>query len=229
MAWVRRLFWLGVLVALSYLVWRWRRQQAEGDAPIYTPATSTFALRSNAEPLAPPAAAAEPEPADLQAAARQPNTPLPTAASDALTVSAPSEPSPDLAEALATETAGSAAQFDDDPTIAPSADEELAPGVMVDTSEAMGEPPLVGEVVLQPNAELSTAEQGDEEAAGGLLDINNADEDSLIALPGIGPALARRIIAYRVENGPFSSIEQLIDIPGIGTKNIDEFRHLVTV
>jgi len=62
-----------------------------------------------------------------------------------------------------------------------------------------------------------------------LININTADLDTLISLPGIGPALARRIIAYRNAHGPFASVQALVDIPGIGTRNIEEFAHLVTV
>ncbi|MEI6179433.1 MAG: helix-hairpin-helix domain-containing protein [Chloroflexales bacterium] len=58
--------------------------------------------------------------------------------------------------------------------------------------------------------------------------INQADEATLVALPGIGPALARRIITYRDEHGPFASVEQLESVPGV-RRNLDEFRHLVTV
>ncbi|HMQ33118.1 MAG TPA: helix-hairpin-helix domain-containing protein, partial [Chloroflexaceae bacterium] len=64
---------------------------------------------------------------------------------------------------------------------------------------------------------------------GAPTNLNTADEAALVALPGIGPALARRIIAYRDEHGPFSSVEQLEAIQGIGPRNIEEFRHLVTV
>jgi competence protein ComEA len=59
--------------------------------------------------------------------------------------------------------------------------------------------------------------------------INSADEDALVALPGIGRSLARRIITYRDEHGPFDTIDQLEVVQGIGPRNIDEFRHLVTV
>jgi competence protein ComEA len=79
--------------------------------------------------------------------------------------------------------------------------------------------PLVG-----PEAAATEATFG-----GGLVNINTADYDSLVALPGIGPALARRIIAHREASGPFTAVDQLIDIPGIGSRNIDDFRHLVTV
>lgn len=63
----------------------------------------------------------------------------------------------------------------------------------------------------------------------GLVNINSADEDALVALPGIGRSLARRIIAWREEHGPFASVEALIDIPGIGPRNINDFRAFVTV
>jgi len=63
----------------------------------------------------------------------------------------------------------------------------------------------------------------------GLVNINTADEDVLVALPGIGRALARRIIAHREEHGPFPTIDALVDIQGIGTRNIEEFRAFVTV
>jgi competence protein ComEA len=47
------------------------------------------------------------------------------------------------------------------------------------------------------------------------IDLNAADVDELEALPGIGPTLAARIIAYRETNGPFASVDELADIAGI--------------
>ncbi len=61
------------------------------------------------------------------------------------------------------------------------------------------------------------------------VNVNTADYESLVALPGIGPALAQRIIAYREEHGPFASVEELQEVQGIGPRNLDEFRHLITV
>ena len=48
------------------------------------------------------------------------------------------------------------------------------------------------------------------------LDINKAKVNELVALPFIGPALAARIVNYRQENGYFTTLEELKDIPGIG-------------
>lgn len=49
-----------------------------------------------------------------------------------------------------------------------------------------------------------------------VLDINAAGTDALEELPGIGPALAERIVLARAENGPFDGPDALMDVPGIG-------------
>jgi len=51
----------------------------------------------------------------------------------------------------------------------------------------------------------------------------------LTALPGIGEAKAEAIVQYRIKNGPFLSVENLSDVPGIGAKLIEKIRDLVTV
>lgn len=48
------------------------------------------------------------------------------------------------------------------------------------------------------------------------IDINRADEAELACIPGVGGALAKRIIAYREIHGPFQSFSQLEQVPGIG-------------
>jgi len=52
------------------------------------------------------------------------------------------------------------------------------------------------------------------------IDINRATLDDLITLPGIGPALAQRIIDYRLEHGPFGSVEELERVSGIGPQTV---------
>lgn len=51
---------------------------------------------------------------------------------------------------------------------------------------------------------------------GALIDINTATAEELKLLPGIGDALAGAIVDYREEKGAFESLEQLMDVPGIG-------------
>ncbi|MFQ1000798.1 ComEA family DNA-binding protein [Modestobacter sp. SSW1-42] len=53
-------------------------------------------------------------------------------------------------------------------------------------------------------------------ADGGLLDLNTATVADLDSLPGIGPVLAQRIVDHRAEHGPFTSVDQLDDVSGIG-------------
>ena len=63
----------------------------------------------------------------------------------------------------------------------------------------------------------------------GLLDINSASALEIADLPGIGQTLAQRIIDYRDANGPFTSIDDLILVEGIGVKRIDGIREFITV
>lgn len=53
------------------------------------------------------------------------------------------------------------------------------------------------------------------------IDINTADEELLQRLPGIGPALAERIVADREANGPFATVEELTRVSGIGEKTLE--------
>ncbi len=65
--------------------------------------------------------------------------------------------------------------------------------------------------------------------AGGLVNVNTATATELEELPGIGEVLAQRIVDYRTENGPFTSVDQLLDVSGIGDSILDSIRELVTV
>lgn len=62
-----------------------------------------------------------------------------------------------------------------------------------------------------------------------LVDINAADADALADLPGVGPALAQRIVDFRELNGPFASIDGLADVAGITPAHLAELEPLVTV
>lgn len=63
----------------------------------------------------------------------------------------------------------------------------------------------------------------------GRINLNTADAAALDTLPRIGPALAARIIAWREENGRFTSVDDLLSVPGIGDKMIAGLRELVTL
>ena len=61
------------------------------------------------------------------------------------------------------------------------------------------------------------------------MDLNTADAAELDTLPGIGEALAGRIIAYREANGPFETVEELLEVSGIGEKKLADLEGWVTV
>lgn len=63
----------------------------------------------------------------------------------------------------------------------------------------------------------------------GKININTAGPEELDTLPGIGPSLAQRIIEYRQQHGPFRSIEDLQNVPGIGDKRWETLKDLITV
>jgi competence protein ComEA len=66
-------------------------------------------------------------------------------------------------------------------------------------------------------------------SAGGLINVNTATAAELEALSGIGEVLAATIIEYRTENGPFVSVEDLMDVSGIGPATLEEIRDQITV
>jgi competence ComEA-like helix-hairpin-helix protein len=63
----------------------------------------------------------------------------------------------------------------------------------------------------------------------GRIDINTAPAMELADLPGIGPALSRRIVEYREEHGPFESVGGLLDVHGIGESVLERLEPFATV
>lgn len=63
----------------------------------------------------------------------------------------------------------------------------------------------------------------------GPIDLNTADAEELDALPGVGPATAAAIVDHRERHGPFTSVDGLLDVRGIGPAKLEALRELVTV
>ncbi|PZR53889.1 ComEA family DNA-binding protein [Xylanimonas oleitrophica] len=94
--------------------------------------------------------------------------------------------------------------------------------------------PAPGEEVVEPQLPAPGGATGTPAGApaghaGGLVDLNTADEAALQTLPGIGPALAGRIVAWRQENGGFASVDELDEVSGIGPAVLAKLRDLVRV
>lgn len=88
-----------------------------------------------------------------------------------------------------------------------------------------------GEQVVVPAAGAAGGAPGSAAPPPGddRIDLNAADQAALETLPRIGPALAERIIAWREENGRFTSVDDLLAVPGIGEKLLAGLRDGVRV
>jgi competence protein ComEA len=62
-----------------------------------------------------------------------------------------------------------------------------------------------------------------------LININSATKDKLMSLPGIGSVIAERIILFREDEGPFTSIDDLRKVKGVSTKKFQQLKARVTV
>ncbi len=89
-----------------------------------------------------------------------------------------------------------------------------------------------GNYLELPNRQdqVQTDLSGSTESANlGKVNINTADRRQLMLLPGIGEALADRIIDERSKNGPFSSPEDLTRVEGIGEKKLADMLDFITI
>jgi comEA protein len=74
-----------------------------------------------------------------------------------------------------------------------------------------------------------TAPSGESGTPSAPVNINTATAEQLQTLPGIGEALAGRIVAYREANGLFTDVAQLINVDGIGTKKLENILDYITI
>lgn len=83
------------------------------------------------------------------------------------------------------------------------------------------------------SAEVSGSAAATSQVAGKMvaaaIDINKADSETLTTLPGIGPKTAEKIDTYRQMNGPFKTVDELLNVKGIGPKVLEKIKPLVRV
>lgn len=85
------------------------------------------------------------------------------------------------------------------------------------------------EVTPVPSTATATANSAAEQASAQRINLNTADATQLQALKGVGPSTAESIIQWRDANGPFTSVDQLLAVKGIGEKTLAGLRDNLTV
>lgn len=103
----------------------------------------------------------------------------------------------------------------------------LADGEQIHVPVPGEEPPAVAAASAPAAAATPGArEAGAAAPAGGtgVVDLNTATAEQLDALPGVGPAIARRIVEHRDANGPFRSVDDLEQVAGIGPATLEKIR-----
>ena len=91
-------------------------------------------------------------------------------------------------------------------------------------------PPIQGGPADAPKTDESQQSPGQvQPAAGGVINLNTATLDQLDTLPGIGPAIAKRIIEYRDSIGGFAAIDQITQVSGIGESTFAKIKDQITV
>lgn len=99
----------------------------------------------------------------------------------------------------------------------------------------LAEPVTDGMKITVPNKTIpvETLANDEEFKAGNsersLININTANETELEALPGVGPATAKKIIDHRASSGSFKTIDELKNVKGIGAKKFDEMKKEITI
>jgi comEA protein len=93
--------------------------------------------------------------------------------------------------------------------------------------EPRGVVPVVAPERERPR--LNDAGSAEPAPSAARIDLNTATAGQLEVLPGIGPALAARIVEYRTTSGPFRSVDELDEVKGIGPRILERLRPLITV
>jgi competence protein ComEA len=75
----------------------------------------------------------------------------------------------------------------------------------------------------------ATPSESSSESKGAAIDINSADVETLMELPGIGEGIAQRIVDYRKEHGPFENLDELLNVKGVGERMLQKIRVRLTV
>ncbi|MCJ7531791.1 MAG: ComEA family DNA-binding protein [Anaerolineales bacterium] len=102
----------------------------------------------------------------------------------------------------------------------------LEDGMKIQVAQIIKTPIAPGAMIGTSNSSATGLSQG---VASSLVNINTASQQELDTLPEIGPALAQRIIAYRTAKGPFTKIEDIQNVSGIGAVTFEKIKDMITI
>ncbi|MFA5035018.1 MAG: ComEA family DNA-binding protein [Candidatus Margulisiibacteriota bacterium] len=88
----------------------------------------------------------------------------------------------------------------------------------------LAEPVKDGQKIVIPLKAILIPESGGKGNSGGKVSLNSGDEKAFDALPGIGASTAKAIVAYRRKNGPFTKLEQIMEIPRFGKAKFERIK-----
>ena len=100
--------------------------------------------------------------------------------------------------------------------------------VVYETVPVLHQPPTTVPTEPAPTQTVPPVQDPEPQAAF-PVNINTADLSQLMTLPGIGEVIGQRIIDYRSTHGPFGSVDELINVKGIGEKRLAELKPYATV
>lgn len=96
------------------------------------------------------------------------------------------------------------------------------------STEVLFSQPTVTDTPTDPT-EPSVSAEATDPTVPGKININTADLETLMKLDGIGEVYAQRIIDFRTQYGPFETIYDILDVPGIGEKRFEAIMNDITV
>ncbi len=88
---------------------------------------------------------------------------------------------------------------------------------------------LTGSYISINNSDSTETSATTVQGNDGKIDINSANTTQLRLIPGIGETIAQRIIDYRTENGNFTTVEELLNVSGIGEKKLEQMKPYIKV
>ncbi len=92
------------------------------------------------------------------------------------------------------------------------------------TSIALMTAALLASLLLAPPSLAVPAGRDGGQTAAQTVDINTATVEQLMSVPGVGQVIAQRIVEFREKNGPYSSVDDLLKVQGIGEKSLARIR-----